>query len=329
MAETLSSSLLLPGESSSRETEISYLESLYQKDSFTKRKLGDKSLGLLYFESKEPTSEVPLILIPGFSAPSAVYFALAAKMADSGTNTAIYRPRRKQPFRAAFSPIHMNDVLKYQMETVKEVMEEIRNDTDVTDFSLMGHSMGMAIAAGTAHHLMVKKPREDLNIISLVSDAGAGLDTPEEDLTKNKYERALDAIKRHGARFPNVIRHELTQAPKMIDVAPKNMKKEAAAHVADLGRLAREGFQVMVYPNVIPKLEDLREYSDVHIGALTPEKDQFFYADDVEKRSGHLLHLPPVRIPDAYHVHANTHPDEHALYLGSLIHNLSHLEEAA
>lgn len=328
MAETLSSKLLYAEESTSRQTEISYLDALVQKQSFTKRRLGDKGLGLLYFESKEPINEDPLILIPGFSAPRAVYYALAAKMADSGTNTAIYRPRRKQSLRTLLSPRHMASALDYQMETVKEVMETVRDETGNTDFSLAGHSMGMPIATGTAHHLEVVRPRANLHVSNLISIAGAGLDTPKEKPGSTRFDRTLDAVKRHGVRFPNVIRQELPQAKRMIEIAPRHMKQDAVAHVSDLGRLAREGWQVMVYPNVIPKLEDLREHSDVHVGALTPEKDQFFYPDDVENRSGHLFHRL-VRIPGAYHVHPNTHPDEHSQYLGGLIYDLGHLEEAA
>lgn len=303
------------------EAEISYLESLYRRDSFDVRKLGDRSLGVLYFSSHEPTNEIPLVLIPGFSAPRAVYFALAAKMADMGTNTAIYRPQRNQPIGAALSSRHMRDVLKLQQQTVKKVMETVRTETDMTDFALMGHSMGNSIATGVAHHLMIEKPHDDLNVVGLISDAGAGLDVPE---TTTPWQ----SIKRHATRFPNVIRHELTQAPKMIEVAPKSMKREAIAHVRDLGRLAREGFQVMVYPDVIGKLEHLRADSDIHIGALLPEDDQFFYADDVEARSGHLLHIT-TRIPEARHVHANTHPDEHAVYLSRMTDRLVHWEGAA
>jgi len=305
----------------SNEAEVSYLESLYQKDSFTKRKLGDRGLGILYFESKEPTTEVPLILIPGFSAPSAVYYALAAKMADTGTNTAIYRPRRKQPLPAVLSPRHMRSVLDLQMETVKDVMETIRDDTDATDFALMGHSMGNAIGTGVAYHLTLEHPHKDLNVTTLVSDAGAGLDTPD---TTTPWQ----SIKRHAERLPNVIRHELTQAQRMREVAPKNMEREAIAHIRDLGRLAREGFQVMVYPEVIPKLERLQADSDVHVGALLPEYDQFFYPDDVQARSGHLLDIATV-IPGAYHVHANTYPDEHSQYLTTMIDDLRHFDEAA
>lgn len=328
MAETLSSKLLYTEESPSRETEISYLDALAQKQSFTKRRLGDKGLGLLYFESKEPINNEPLILIPGFSAPRAVYYALAAKMADTGTNTAIYRPRRKQSLKTLLSPRHMASALDYQMETVKEVMETVRNATGNTDFTLAGHSMGMPIATGTAHHIEVTRPRSDLHVTNLVSIAGAGLDTPRPNPGDTRLDRTLEAVKRHATRFPNVIRKELPQAKKMIEIAPRHMKQDAAAHVSDLGRLAREGWQVMVYPNVIPKIEKLRENSNVHIGALAPEDDQFFYADEVYARSGELLDRF-VRIPGAYHVHPNTHPDEHAQYLGGIIYDLGHLEEAA
>lgn len=306
----------------SPEAEISYLESLYQRESFDVRKLGDRGLGVLYFASHEPVSEVPLILIPGFSAPRAVYFALAAKMADTGTNTAIYRPQRKQPLGAVLSPHHMRNVLKLQQQTVKNVMETVREETGITDFALAGHSMGNSIGTGVAHHVMLEKPRKDLNVVALVSDAGAGLDVPEATTP-------WQSVKRHATRLPNVIRHELTQAPRMIEVAPGSMKREAIAHVRDLGRLAREGFQVMVYPEVIEKLEQLRADSDIRIGALLPEKDQFFYADDVEARSGHLFDVPATRIPDAYHVHANTHPDEHSVYLTDLLERLERREEAA
>ncbi len=322
MAETLSRYLLAPEPSPSRETEVRYLDALYQKETFTKRKLGDKGLGVLYFESNEPTSDVPLILIPGFSAPSVVYVALAAKLADSGKNTAIYRPRRKQEPRAAFSPRHLRSVLDYQMQTVHEVMEAIRDDTESTDFDLSGHSMGNSIGTGVAYHHEIKRPNSGMHIRHLISDAGAGLDTPEHTTVR-------ESVKRHAERMPNVFKYEIReQVPKMLEVEPQNMMREALAHVRDIGRLAREGWQVMTAPNVIRPLERLQQDSDIKIGALLPEHDQFFYAEEVKKRSGHLLDVATV-IPGAYHVHANTHPDEHSAYILNLLEDLDSKKNAA
>lgn len=322
MAETLRRQSLAPEDSPSRETEVRYLDALYQKETFTKRKLGDKSLGVLYFESNEPTSDVPLILIPGFAAPSVVYVALAAKLADSGKNTAIYRPRRKQTAGAAFSPRHLRSVLDYQMQTVHDVMKTVRDETDVTDFDLSGHSMGNAIGTGVAYHHEIQRPRSGMHIRHLISDAGAGLDVPEETTIR-------ESVKRHADRMPNVFRYEIKeQVPKMLEVAPQNMMREAMAHVRDIGRLAREGWQVMTAPNVSPRLERLQKDSDIKIGALLPEKDQFFFVDEVKARSGHLLDVATV-IPEAYHVHANTHPDEHAQYMLELLQDLDAHDRAA
>ncbi len=285
-------------------------------------RLGSLPLECLCFESKHPAEDTPLIYIPGFMETRAAVVPLARSMAaNEGRHTIVYPPERKQDLYKLLFARHSLNPLEHQMEIVHQVAKTSKELTGQKKFDLAGHSLGNAVLMGVAYHELVRKRSQDITIRSGVSDAGVGLDT----------KGPIDGLFKMMSHFPGISINELWgQVPRIIEAADEDLMPESIQHMRDVGRALREAIQVTVNPGVQSKLRAIRRRPEIDFkyGALLPENDQFFYEQQVRRVSGWLLDQI-VTIPDAYHVHANTDPDEHARYLGQMFYDLNAPDENA
>lgn len=265
---------------------------------FLYNKLDHFGLDIYYYQPEEPVDEVPLIVIPGFAVTRVVYERLAEEMARKGRKVSLHLPPRKHSRRAAYSRTHLLDALQLQAQATRGNMKSIRAYSGEEQFDVIGHSMGNLIGVKALHPLLAMG--SIAMVRSMLSDGGAGLNGPG------------CAIK-YAKRLPNVVKNELVHGvPRMMEISPASMKSEATRHiVSSIGRLAREGYQVMMKAEVRDRVADLRD-AGVHYGALLPEYDQFFPPEEILEHSEELLDWYRI-IPEAYHVHANTHPVEHSI----------------
>lgn len=314
--ESTNSGLLVPSrEIITQETSNRYVEHSFEAH------LGNKAFGCLYYESKQPVDDVPLVLIPGFMETRSALKPLAREMAILGKDTVVYPPLRQQAVMKLLTKRHLTNVLSHQMQVVHSVMKATTEMTGATAYDKAGHSMGNAILMGVAYHELVRKPNAEFTVRSGVSDAGAGLDT----------EGALNGLIKMAGHLGGIVRHELVgQVPNIIKIAPEDMMDESKEHIKDVGRAIREGLHVVAYPNVQKRLRRIRARKEIayRYGALLPEFDQFFLEQDVRDQSGHLLDRM-VQIPGAYHVHANTDPAGHAQYLFDMLMDLNYPNDDA
>lgn len=265
--------------------------------------LDNFDLDWILYTPDESVDDVAKIIIPGFAASRVVYERLAEELATMGYTIGLYAPPREHSTRAAMSPSHLRDALRLQEQAVRATMKAINQFTGIEEFDLVGHSLGNRIALGAADNRTTVHPSRSTVVRNILSDDGVGLDG-EKKMRK--------VIK----RLPDILKYEIAQGiPKMIEVSPTNLNEEALRHiVSDLGRLAREGLQIMNDSDVRPLVERVRDRG-IKYGALVYEKSQFFYPDEVIANSAQYFDTPAIYVPDAYHVHPNTHPKEHAPYV--------------
>lgn len=265
--------------------------------------LDNFNLDWILYTPDEPTDDVAKIVIPGFAASRVVYERLAEELASMGYIIGLYAPPREHNSRAALSPSHMRDALRLQEQAVRGTMKAINQFTGIEEFDLVGHSLGNRIALGAADNRTTAHPSRSTNVRNILSDDGVGLDGEKK-------------MRKVFKRLPDILKYEIAQGiPKMIEVSPTNLNEEALRHiVSDLGRLAREGLQIMNDSDVRPLVEHVRDRG-IKYGALVFEKSQFFYPEEVIKHSAEYFDTPAIYVPNAYHVHPNTHPQEHAPYV--------------
>lgn len=265
--------------------------------------LDNFELDWLLYTPDESIDDAAKIIVPGFAASRVVYERLAEELAKMGYTIGLYAPPREHNTRAAFSPSHLRDALRLQEQAVRAAMKAIHQFTDIEEFDLVGHSLGNRIALGATDGAATDHPMRSVSVRNILSDDGVGLDG-EAKMRK--------VIK----RLPDIIKYEIVQGiPHMIEVSPNRLSDESLKHIAsDLGRLAREGVQIMNDSDVRPIVERVRDRG-VKYGALVYEKSQFFYPKEVIEHSSAYFDTPAIYVPKAYHVHPNTHPKEHAPYV--------------
>lgn len=274
--------------------------------------LDNFDLDWLLYTPDESIDDVAKIIVPGFAASRVVYERLAEELAKIGYTIGLYAPPREHNTRAAFSPSHLRDALRLQEQAVRAAMKAIHQFTDIEQFDLVGHSLGNRIALGATDETAAKHPIRSVSVRNILSDDGVGLDG------EAKMRKVIN-------RLPNIVKYEIIQGiPDMIEVSPTRLSNESLRHIAsDLGRLAREGLQIMNDSDVRPIIERVRNRG-VKYGALVYEKSQFFYPKEVIEHSEAYFDIPAIYVPNAYHVHPNTHPKEHAPYVALGLNKLAH-----